>query len=306
MRTYFLSLTLFTICILVFPLSMSVSEAGKKKKGEEKISVLIVDGQSISHPQWKEWTPVLLKALDDSGLFTVDVATSPLKGESLDRFNPRFKNYAVVITIYDGDNWSPRTMRNLERYMEQGGGLVVIHAADNAFPYWEQYNVMTGLGGWANRNENSGPYVYFNTIGKMVRENTPGPGGQHGDQHAYVVETRTAEHPIMKGLPARWLHSEDELYGMLRGPAKNMEILATAYSSEKYGGSQRNEPILLTVSYGNGRAFHTVMGHSKQALSCVGFTTTLIRGCQWAAKKEVNFEVPWDFPGENSPSIRTY
>ena len=280
--------------------------SGKKKKKLEKIPVLIIDGQSQSHPNWKEWTPVLFKQLHDSGLFTIDVATSPLKGESLDKYNPKFHKYDVIITLYDGDNWSERTMRNFENYISEGGGLVVIHAADNAFPYWKEYNIMTGLGGWGSRNEMAGPYVYLNDRNELIRDASPGPGGHHGEKHEYVVESQNMDHPIMKGIPKKWLHAEDELYDMLRGPALNMDILATAFSSGEKGGTNRQEPVIFTITYGKGRIFHTVLGHDRLALSCVGLTTTLIRGCQWVAKAEVDFPIPPDFPREDAISIRTY
>jgi len=307
MRRYLLNTLIASSLFLMISTFFHTSlMAGKKKKKSELIHALIVDGQSQNHPNWKEWTPVILKQLHDSGIFTVDVATSPLKGESLDKFNPKFRNYDVVIMLYDGDNWSDRTMRNFERYVEEGGGLLIIHAADNAFPYWKEYNLMTGLGGWGDRNETAGPYVYVNEKNEVIRDIAPGPGGQHGERHAFAIDARDSEHPIMKDLPKKWLHAEDELYGMLRGPALNIELLATAYSSKETGGSGRHEPVLFTVTYGKGRIFHTVLGHDRTAISCVGFTTTLIRGCQWAADKDVNFPVPNDFPTESTTGVRTY
>ena len=110
----------------------------------------------------------------------------------------------------------------------------------------------------------------------------------------------------MKDLPDSWLHVKDELYDRLRGPIGRMEILATAYSDEKYDGTGRHEPVLMAINYGKGRIFHTVMGHDKQALSCVGFMTTFIRGCEWAATGEVTFPVPGDFPEKNKTSSRKY
>lgn len=305
-KTFFNLIPLLLIFLLLITIATTSEAKKKKKKNSSKIKVLLIDGQSKFHKHWKEWTPVLLKQLDDSELFLIDIATSPMKGESLDKFNPKFKNYDVVVSTYDGDNWSMRTQRNLEKYISNGGGLVVIHAADNAFPEWEAYNTMIGLGGWGNRTEAAGPYMYINKKGDLIRDTSPGKGGHHGPKHEYVVETRATDHPIMKDLPAKWLHTEDELYDMLRGPAMKMEILATAYSSEKFDGTQRYEPILMTVKYGDGRVFHTVMGHHKLALSCVGFMTTFIRGCEWAGKKKVSFEVPDDFPIENATGSRTY
>lgn len=307
MNKIFLNLTPFiALFLLIFSMSIPVEAKKKRKKNSSKIKVLVIDGQSKNHKHWKEWTPVVLKQLEDSGLFQLDVATSPMKGESLDKFNPKFKNYDVVVSLYDGDIWSSRAQRNFEKYMLTGGGLVVVHAADNAFPNWAAYNEMIGIGGWGDRDEAAGPYVYINEMGETVRDPSNGKGGHHGPKHEYTVETRSTEHPIMKGLPTKWLHTEDELYDMLRGPANNMEILATTYSSEKYDGTKRHEPILMTIEYGEGHVFHTVMGHDIQAISCVGFMTTFVRGCQWAANKQVTFDPPDDFPKENSSSKRTY
>lgn len=303
----FLNPTAFVLFLFIsLMMSVPLEAQRKKKKNGQKTRVLLVDGQSVNHKHWNEWTPVLLKQLADSELFEFDVATSPMKGESLDKFNPKFKNYDVVVTIYDGDTWSMRTKRNLENFIERGGGMVVIHAANNAFPEWDDYNLMIGLAGWGNRNESAGPYVYIDNDGQTKWDLAPGAAGHHGPRHEYIVESRMPEHPIMEGMPDKWLHTEDELYDQLRGPATNMEILATAYADEKYKGTQRHEPILMTITYGEGRVFHTVLGHHKLALSCVGFMTTFIRGCQWAANRKVTYEIPEDFPSEKSSSSRAY
>ena len=66
----------------------------------------------------------------------------------------------------------------------------------------------------------------------------------------------------------------EELYDRLRGPVKNMTVLATAFAE---GGSERHEPAFMTISYGKGRVFHTVMGHSHTSMGRVAFQETLIR-----------------------------
>ena len=110
----------------------------------------------------------------------------------------------------------------------------------------------------------------------------------------------------MKGLPAEWMHVKDELYQQLRGPAENIEILATAFADEKFKGSGRDEPILFTVSYGAGRIFHTVMGHAGTgdkffpAMECAGFITTLQRGAEWAATGKVTQKIPEGLPGSST------
>lgn len=215
-------------------------------------------------------------------------------------FNPDFSKYKLVVLDYNGDSWSEKTNTSFLEYVNKGGGVVIYHAADNSFPEWKEYNEMIGLGGWGNRNEKDGPYVYYKN-NQLVIDTSAGIGGTHGKRREFVVRTRIADHPIMKGLPARWLHGNDELYSKLRGPAKNMEILATAFAdSSKGGGTMRDEPMLMTLSYGKGRIFHTALGHADEgggpAMQCVGFIVTLQRGAEWAVTGSVTQAVPFDFP----------
>ena len=100
---------------------------------------------------------------------------------------------------------------------------MVVHAANNAFGKWPEYNRMIGLGGWGGRNEKSGPYLYFDDGGKLIRDPRPGRGGSHGPQSAFKVTLRDEEHPITKGMPKVWMHAKDELYDSLRGPAEEVE-----------------------------------------------------------------------------------
>ena len=267
----------------------------------ESIKVLIVDGQN--NHDWKATTPVLRKALESSGRFAVDVATSP-PGADTKGFQPNFAAYGAVLSNYNGAAWPAETQQALVDYVRRGGGLVIVHAADNSFPEWKEYNEMIGLGGWGGRNEASGPYVRFRN-GRFVRDSTPGGGGHHGAQHPFQVVVRDSSHPITAGLPTAWMHETDELYDLLRGPAQNMTVLATAYADPKQGGSGEHEPMLLTVNYGRGRVFHSPMGHSPRAMQCVGFIVTLQRGTEWAATGRVAaVKLPDDFPTADQVSVR--
>jgi uncharacterized protein len=149
---------------------------------------------------------------------------------------------------------------------------------------------MTGIGGWRGRDERAGPYWYYRD-GRLVSDDSPGIGGTHGRRIPYVVTMR-AQHPITSGLPPSWTHAADELYAHLRGPGKNMTVLATAFSDPANQGSGREEPQLLVVQYGKGRVFHTTLGHDLVALSSLDFVVTFQRGVEWAATGAVTQQVP--------------
>jgi uncharacterized protein len=265
------------------------------------LKALIVDGQN--NHKWQETTPVLKRLLEETSLFSADVATTPAKGQDMSGFKPDFAAYNVVVMNYTGDDWPEAAKKALEQYVAGGGGLVIYHAANNAFPKWKEYNEMIAVGGWGGRNEKDGPYMYWKD-GKIVRDMSPGPGGTHGPQHPFQIIVREPNHPITQGLPPAFTHSADELYSRLRGPAKNVTVLATAFADPEKKGTGNHEPMLMTIAYGKGRVFHTALGHAGEQLKSVAFIVTFQRGAEWAATGKVTQKVPADFPGPDQPSFR--
>jgi HEAT repeat protein/type 1 glutamine amidotransferase len=298
------------VLIASFVIVMSFALVGEtlaQQPSTASLKAIIVNGQN--NHNWKKSSPVLVRILEQTGLFTVDVATSPPKGGDMQNFDPNFAAYDVIVLDYTGDPWPEKTNAAFLKYVASGGGVVVYHAASNAFPNWKEFNEILGLGGWGGRNEKHGPYIYWQD-GKIVRDTSPGGGGEHGSQHEFQIVTRDEKHSITKGLPEKWMHAKDELYAKLRGPAMRLTVLATAYSDLEQRGTGRHEPVLFTVRYRRGRIFHTALGHvgggdaPKPAVECVGFIVTFQRGAEWAATGKVTQRVPVQFP--SASQVRTW
>lgn len=315
MKTSFI----YLVCILLFSLS-----------ADAKLKVLIVDGQN-NHEVWPKSTIMMKQYLEETGLFKVDICRTkftwkgerekaylPLAGVGLTQdlkepksdpeFLPSFGKYDVVVSNFGwkAADWPEATQKALEKYMVKGGGFVSVHAADNSFPNWLEFNKMIGLGGWGDRNEKNGPYVYYSNAGELIRDHSPGSAGSHGPQHIIPVTVRVADHPITKGMPKVWLTTKDECYAKLRGPGENMTILATGKDMSGKAPTDRHEPMLMVLTYGKGRIFHTTLGHDDYSCESVGFILSFIRGVEWAATGKVSLPIPFDFPSAETSSSRKF
>ena len=275
--------------------------------GANPIKVMLLTGQTDKYHNWQVTSSQLKAILDHQEIFQTDVVLFPTTGEALDQFLPDFSKYKVVVLDLNIIEWPEKVKRAFEKYMQNGGGMVILHEANNACSNWKAYNLMTGLGGWGGRNEKSGPYYYWKD-GQYVTDNTAGSGGAHGQRVPFVINVRDSEHPITKGLPTKWLHQNDELYGNLRGPAQNIHVLATAFSTKETGGTGKEEPVLFTITYGKGRIYHCVLGHTSadfsDSVEDVGFQVTFSRGTEWAATNNVKQKLPTEFPTETKVLLR--
>jgi type 1 glutamine amidotransferase len=301
-------------------------------KPADKIRVILIDGQN--NHNWRATTPLMKKELETCGRFTVDVATAPEKPtppakpkdlndeaaqakykealavfkekdtiyqQKMAKFHPDLSSYAVLLSNYNGDSWPKEFQKEVEDRLRDGKiNLAIVHAANNSFGGWEEYNRMIGMG-W--RGNNFGERLTLDADGKEVRvPKGKGPGAGHGAYHPFLVTLRDAEHPITKGMPREWMHAGDELYHGMRGPIENVHLLATAFSDKSKGGTGEHEPMIWTVSYDKGRVFHTPMGHDDRSMRCLGFVGTLRRGTEWAATGKVTLPLPDNFPTADKTS----
>ncbi|HEX7897118.1 MAG TPA: ThuA domain-containing protein [Planctomycetota bacterium] len=288
----------------------------------QDVKVLVVDGQN--NHNWAAMTPFMKARFEETGKFKVDVSTTPSappgkkkdetpeqaaerekKAAALkpawDAWRPKFSDYKVVVSNYNGQPWPEAVQKDFEAFVAAGGGVLVIHAANNAFPQWGEYNKMIGLG-W--RDNKFGDRVYYDDAGELKREaKGEGKGAGHGEQHEFLVTMRE-EHPITKGLPKTWMHAKDELYHGQRGPAADMKILASAFDDKKTKGTGVHEPMLWVIPYGKGQVVTNVMGHENgQSVQCVAFTAINNRAIEWLATGQVTLPLPANMPTADKSSV---
>lgn len=274
----------------------------------KKVKVLILTGQN--NHDWQRTTPLIQQILEEPGLFEVSVSTSPPQDSPTgdwETWQPDFTAYDVVLSNYNGEMWPDRIKDGFVKYVEQGGNALMQHAANNPFEGWLTFEKMVGLL-W--RDSLYGKRMYYDENGKQVIVPPgEGPDAGHGKVHSWPITIKDSKHPIVKGMPKTWMHANDELYHGQRGPAENMHVLATAYSSEESGGTGKNEPMVWWIPYGEGKVLTCLPGHlwpdqeSDAAFRCVGFRTMLQRSAEWLAKGKVTIPIPDNFPTERQISV---
>ncbi len=275
-----------------------------------RLRALIVDG--VNNHDWQAGTRGLRQILEATGRFTVDVSTSPRRdapSADWDTWRPDFSKYNVVINNFNGGHlesglrWPAPVEAALLKYLRGGGGLVIFHAANNAFLNWPEYQEIAGLL-W--RDPKFGPGLIVNAQGKVetiAAGEGPKPG--HGPRHDFQMEILDPQHPITQGLPAKWLHPSEQLTHGQHGPAEGLKVLTYAWSKD----SKRNEPMDWIRRYGRGRVYTTMLGHTwlnepNPNYDCVGFQTLVARGIEWAATGKVTIPLPGELPTPDHSVMR--
>ncbi len=249
-------------------LAFTVPALGADK---DPIKVLIITGDH-GH-EWKKTTPFLKDLLTRAGM-KVDVTETPAK----DLTSANLARYDVLLLNYKDTNkgtpetrWSEENRQAFLDAVRGGKGLVVYHHASSAFTSGTAFDKefeRAIAGGWRKQ-------------------------GNHGKRHVFTVTVRKADHPITQGMPAQFVHSNDELYqNSVMFP--DSVVLATAYSEKSLDpkNSGKDEPVVWAAHYGKGRVVENVLGHDVEAMKSVGFQTLLVRGVEWAATGQVRTPVP--------------
>lgn len=213
------------------------------------------------------------------------------------KWDGNYSDYDAIVIIYYWSQAPKAELKKLDRYVRDGGALVVAHSALAGFWGQEIFDQWTGIA-YRERDANYGHSLAFdNEKQRIIRPPGEGNGSAHAPIDTFQIHTQDPDHPIMQGLPKRWMQASDELYYHLRGPNTNLQTLAVAK-----GPDGTFAPQAWVRRHDKGRIFCLTPGHHKPGASSVGFITLLARGIEWTATGEVTLPVPTNFPSKQEPS----
>ncbi|MCZ7638745.1 MAG: ThuA domain-containing protein [Verrucomicrobia bacterium] len=217
----------------------------------EGTRVLLVTGIDYPGHPWRETAPALKAILDQDPRFKTLIVEDPNALAS-----PKLQDWDVVILHFM--DWEvpgpgPEARENLRRFVAGGKGLMLTHFA---------------CGAW---DGNEWP-EFVRLAGRVWDPKLRG----HDPHGTFRVEIADPAHPITRGLEP--FDTLDELYTCLTGETP-IHVVAKARS--KVDGL--DYPMAFVLNYGEGRVFHTVLGHDARAYAAPGVGELMRRGCAWAS-----------------------
>jgi hypothetical protein len=101
---------------------------------------------------------------------------------------PKFSDYRAVVFNYDApdDRWSGALKTAFDQYVSNGGGLVSVHAADNAFPGWDRVQRDDRHRRVARTDREAGAYWFYKD-GTLQSDASAGPAGSHGARVPFKI-----------------------------------------------------------------------------------------------------------------------
>lgn len=243
---------------------------------EMKSRVLILSG--ANNHDWKQTTPAIQAALEETGRFEVDVE------ENVIAMKPQaFAPYAVVLGNFNtfGEDaptikeWPAETRQAFLNHMAKGRGLVIVHAGSSVFYDWPEFQTLA-CGTWKGNTS-------------------------HGDIHINRITFSETKSPITQGLEAFWIRDEF-WHDILVAPGA--QALASVTPDPAFKGSGKPENILFTTESGGARGFAIFLGHDAVTMKNTAWKTLLQRGTEWAATGKVTIAPASDWPSTREDAER--
>lgn len=263
----------FSATVLTLATGFTMTPGASASAGPEPIRTLLITGHN--NHNWQYTSRVHEDTLEATGRFAVDITDDP-QATLADAAG--LKKYQLFVLDYNDSHaakpWGEAAQKNFVEAVNGGVGVVAIHAANNAFKGWSEYEKMLGL---------------------MWRDGTG-----HGKFHAFDVIFVDTAHPITAGLSTITAHPDELYHNLVNSQGAKYHLLAQAMSSTESGGTGKNEPMAFTLEFGAGKIFATPLGHvwtgsdsNKVSIANPAFKTLLCRGSEWAATGGVTLPATW-------------
>jgi uncharacterized protein len=248
---------------LLFALASVLATAQESRPAASGIGVLLLTGQN--NHDWPWTSAKVREILERTGRFRVTISEDPRSALA----DPEALRAADLFFLnWNGERWGEAAESAFANAVRQGKGVFVLHAANNAFAGWKEYEEIIGLAWRA--------------------------GSGHGRYHTFDVQVVDRDHPVTHDLPDIEAHPDELYHGLVRTSATAPRVLMSAHSAESTGGSGRREPMAMVSSYGTGRIFHTPLGHvwpgaedTRPTFADPQLALLIARGAEWAATGEV-------------------
>ena len=176
--------------------------------------------------------------------------------------------YKVIIQLnYAPYAWGDKAMAAFVKYIEEGrGGWVGFHHASllgefDGYPMWNWFSDF--MGGIRFKN-----YIATKASG--------------------TVNIEDRNHPVMRGVPPRFIIHDDEWYTFDKNPRANVHVLATVDESSYIPASDikmGDHPVIWVNDKVKARNVYFLMGHSPSLLNSAEFKEMFGNAIIWAAGK---------------------
>ena len=242
----------YGVNLLLFLMALSHFGCQNADNSDKNIRLLVLSGRN--NHDWEQTTPVLTGIFDEDMRFSVDLTDNP------DTLNFDYLcAYDVIVSNWntwpENDlRWPKALEEGLIRYVKEGGGLVFFHASTSVFYEWPEFQDIS-TAAWVEQTH-------------------------HGENCPVHVSIDNQDHPITNGCSD--FHIFDELW-IDAGVNEAFKVLGSATKKEASGEDCEKQPAIFVSDYGEGRIFHTILGHDARSLRNSGFRTLISRAAEWAA-----------------------